>query len=179
MTVSGNAAGSTISSTKAGPSSPGRTSFPFPARPLRNMVRGQPTLLHHIADPRPRQQTLSHDQFTISLGSMAFHRSFTSSGQRRRPVGPSITLIRATPVRLGTAIRCSFWRSTAILPKTSFAGRYARIAIKPKSRAGRSACGDTVLTLGYFPQNLSRPLDLRQMERQTGTRRNQLFHLTF
>lgn len=45
-------------------------------------------------------------------------RALSSSGHRRRPVGPSWTSFRDIPVNPRTSIRCSFWCSTAGLPRT-------------------------------------------------------------
>ncbi len=68
-------------------------------------------------------------------------RAFKSSGQRRRPVGPSRTSMRETPLRLGTSIRCSFWCSTANLPQTQLQ------AGMPEMVSGRNNGVDAPLTL--------------------------------
>ena len=100
------------------------------AAPLRKVTRDQPILLCHIANPRPGQQALGHNPFAISLGPMAFDRSLTSSGHRRRPVGPSRTSMRETLLRLGTSIRCSFWCSIAKLLQTQLQGGMPEMALE-------------------------------------------------
>ena len=120
-TGSGTAIGSSIRGTKAGPSSPGKTSFPFRARP------------RHCERCRAINPCFWATSQTRAPGSRlsATIRAFTASGHRRRPVGPSRTSIRETPPRLGTSIRCSIWCSTANLPQTQLRGGMPE---KPLSR---------------------------------------------
>ena len=104
----GAVTGSTTSGTNIGTLSPGRTSFPFRARP------------RHCERCRAINPCLSALSQTRAPGTglSATIRALTSSGHRRRPVGPSKTSMRETPLRLGTSIRCSIWCSTANLPQT-------------------------------------------------------------
>lgn len=90
--------------------------LPGKAAPLRKMPRDQPIFIGHVTTA-PRTELLA----TI--------RALTSSGHRRRPVGPSKTTMRETPLRLGTSIRCSIWCSTANLPQTQLQGGMPEIRL--------------------------------------------------
>ena len=102
--------------------------LPLPGKttPLRNMPRDQAILPGDIADPRPGTRLSA----TI--------RALTSSGHRRRPVGPSKTSMRETPLRLGTSIRCSIWCSTANLPQTQLQGGMPEIRLSRNHGAAAS-----------------------------------------
>lgn len=72
-------------------------------------------------------------------------RAFRSSGQRRRPVGPSRTSIRDTPLRLASSIRCPIRCSITKPLQSSFAGQHARKPVRPKPQDKRSAYGALIL----------------------------------